>query len=482
MANITCKGRIEVSLVAIALVLFFAIGPTGAFGQQNQNTDQSYGNPGYVFQYNKTDVTPSGQMEQVIANESYMFNYRNMTLVLNCTRNCEINVTLDPTLKPKTLSLSIEPNQNMSLAINMSGIPPKAEMVQTQSLNFYLGLEANATLQLTAQIRLHINQTALSQELNREINASRLTWQYYNLNEHEWVTVPSWIQNNYLTCNTTHFSSWTITQLGAAPGESYGSGNYSEIPGAPGEAMQYNKTSTTPSGETHQVQSGEPTLFQYRNMTMLMNCTQNCSVTLTADPNLTPKTLGLSVEPIQNMSLALNMSRSPLEGAQIMERSLNFYLGIESNAEVSLQAQIKLLINQTQLNQELSRVVNASNLTWLCWNRTQEQWKPVDSFMDQNGYLVCNTTHFSLWTVAEAEGQTIPQPVTSTTESDSPTQTPATYSSVSPSAAPTPTAQPTTTDTTIQEGLPSQFVYLGVTGALIAALAVVVLAVKRRKP
>jgi hypothetical protein len=35
------------------------------------------------------------------------------------------------------------------------------------------------------------------------------------------------------------------------------------------------------------------------------------------------------------------------------------------------------------------------------WNRTRAEWEAVESYMDQNGYLVCNTDHFSTWTVAE---------------------------------------------------------------------------------
>jgi len=37
------------------------------------------------------------------------------------------------------------------------------------------------------------------------------------------------------------------------------------------------------------------------------------------------------------------------------------------------------------------------------WNTTQAQWVPVESHMDQNGYLVCNTDHFSTWAIAEVE-------------------------------------------------------------------------------
>jgi hypothetical protein len=40
------------------------------------------------------------------------------------------------------------------------------------------------------------------------------------------------------------------------------------------------------------------------------------------------------------------------------------------------------------------------------WNRTSAEWEAVESYMDQNGYLVCNTDHFSTWTVAEISEST----------------------------------------------------------------------------
>ena len=67
-----------------------------------------------------------------------------------------------------------------------------------------------------------------------------------------------------------------------------------------------------------------------------------------------------------------------------------------------LSDELRLLINQTELSAEFGREVNASRLTWMYWNTTQAQWIPVESYMDQNGYLVCNTDHFSTWTVAES--------------------------------------------------------------------------------
>jgi hypothetical protein len=105
------------------------------------------------------------------------------------------------------------------------------------------------------------------------------------------------------------------------------------------------------------------------------------------------------------MKLTMNVSGSPPQGEAVMNKNqtLNFYMELETNGTEQFQAQLRLLINQTELSAELNREVNASRLTWMYWNQTQQQWIGVESYMDQNGYLVCNTDHFSTWTVAEVE-------------------------------------------------------------------------------
>jgi hypothetical protein len=239
---------------------------------------------------------------------------------------------------------------------------------------------------------------------------------------------------------TASFTSYAVAEQPLGSGEPAGTGNYPEIPGVPDNAVQYNKTDVTPVAEMEQVTAGEPALFQYRNMTMLMNCTQNCSFVVTADPEVTGKVFGLTIDPEQNMSLTINIYGSPLQGEQVMQRTLNFYLGIEPNAELQLSAQLRLHINQTELSQDLNREVNASRLTWMYWNRTRAEWETVESHMDQNGYLLCNTDHFSTWTVAE---------LIETTEAT-------------------------------EDGIPIEYVYIGVAVAVVA-VTVGVFAYKQRK-
>jgi hypothetical protein len=200
-----------------------------------------------------------------------------------------------------------------------------------------------------------------------------------------------------------YFAPLCLASAGA--GQSSDTGKI-EVPGVPDNAVQYNKTDVTPVAQIEQVKAGEPALFCYRNMTMLMNCTRNCDLVVTVDPTVKPQLFGLSIDPNQTMTLTMNLSGTPLEGAQVMQQTLNCYFGIEPNATLQLSAQLRLHINQTELSQQLNREVNASRLTWMYWNRTRSEWETVESHMDQNGYLVCNTDHFSTWTVAEISEST----------------------------------------------------------------------------
>jgi hypothetical protein len=241
-----------------------------------------------------------------------------------------------------------------------------------------------------------------------------------------------------------YFAPLCLASAGAGEGSDTGK---IEVPGVPDGAVQYNKTDVTPVAQMEQVQAGEPALFQYRNMTMLMNCTRNCDLVVTVDPTVKPQLFGLSIDPNQTMTLTMNLNGSPLEGATVMERTLNCYFGIEPNATLQLKAQLRLHINQTELSQELNREVNASKLTWMYWNRTRAQWEAVESYMDQNGYLVCNTNHFSTWTVAE----------------------------ISESTEASPEPEPTTNDTK------TAFVYAGIIAVVAVALAVGLYANSKRK-
>jgi len=210
------KKRGVSGLTVLSLLMLLTL----SFLSSVQASESTSGNnippdmPENALQFNRTDITPTGYMESIQAMEMNVFFYRNVTLMMNCTRNCEMNVTIDPQVRNRILAISVEPNQTMLLNMSVNASPPQGEAVMERTLNFYMGLEPNATLQLQAQIRLHINQTELNAELNREVNASRLTWMYWNKTQVQWVPVESYMdQNGYLICNTTHFSTWTVAEI-----------------------------------------------------------------------------------------------------------------------------------------------------------------------------------------------------------------------------------------------------------------------------
>jgi len=188
--------------------------------------------------------------------------------------------------------------------------------------------------------------------------------------------------------------------------EPQGVGNVPEVPGLSDNVIQYNRTNITPFEQKEQLLAGEPALFAYQNTTMLFNSTMNCDLVITAESNASPKIFALSLDPNQTMTLAINISSDPLQDEMVRNKNLNFYASIEPNVTVQLTAQLKSYINQTELRQEVNWEVNASKLTWMYWNGTQNEWVKVPSFIDQNGYLVCNTDHFSIWTIGETDDLT----------------------------------------------------------------------------
>lgn len=215
----------SVSMVLL-MVLTFSIAPISVVYASDGQSKGLSGVPGMsdnALPFTRTDITPVGHREQINANKMHVFAYKNVTLMMNCSRNSEVNITLDPLVRTRYLALVMEQNQATLLKMNISVSPPPGVMTMERTLNFYWGIEPNATQQLHAQFRLHINGTALNAELNREVDPSRLSWMYWKSGE-GWIPVDSYLnEDGYLVCETTHFSTWTVAEIGpsATPWTTY---------------------------------------------------------------------------------------------------------------------------------------------------------------------------------------------------------------------------------------------------------------------
>jgi hypothetical protein len=109
----------------------------------------------------------------------------------------------------------------------------------------------------------------------------------------------------------------------------------------------------------------------------------------------------MNVDTDQPIQLQVQMSTTPPNDIPAMQRTINTYWGLEPNATLRLRIRLRLHINGSALNGELNRAFNTEQLQWMYWNQSQKQWKAVESWIDANGYLVCETDHLSVWTVAE---------------------------------------------------------------------------------
>jgi hypothetical protein len=177
----------------------------------------------------------------------------------------------------------------------------------------------------------------------------------------------------------------------------------SEIPGVPDDAIQYDRMGMTPNHQMEEIMAGTMHVYRYQHVTMLMNCSQNMVMNVTSDAQVRNRIVGLEIEAEQPFQLSIHMMREPPSGIQTMQRIVNTYWGLEPNATLQLRIQLRLHINQSALNVELGRQINREQLRWMYWDQTRNQWETIDSTIDENGYLVCETNHLSTWTVAEIE-------------------------------------------------------------------------------
>ena len=180
----------------------------------------------------------------------------------------------------------------------------------------------------------------------------------------------------------------------------------STIPGVPDDAVDYDRTAMTPDSKMEQITAGNLHVYRYQHVTMLMNCSQNMIMNMTSDNQVRNRIVGLDIEADQPFQLNVYMMTEPPAGVQTMQRTLNTYWGLEPNATLQLRIQLRVHINESALNGELNRQINAEQLRWMYWNQDQNRWETVDSSIDADGYLVCETDHFSTWTVAEIDTPT----------------------------------------------------------------------------
>ncbi len=165
------------------------------------------GNPDDTF-----EVPGDTYQKHIQANTMTMFRFRARTqLRVNANVNLEINFDCEA-LKIGAKDFALEIEGEGDLYMNMTCTEEQKELgllkgntyqirnrnrVQYQE-GFVVKLECNGTFTRARLSILATNDNSVGQ------------WAYYDEATEEWVSVPTTIQNGYLTAEVSHFSTWTI--------------------------------------------------------------------------------------------------------------------------------------------------------------------------------------------------------------------------------------------------------------------------------
>ncbi len=174
--------------------------------------------------------------------------------------------------------------------------------------------------------------------------------------------------------------------------------------GSQNEAGPQNGTQNV-NGSQVQAQQGanERKTYQFQEKTKL---TFRANVSLHLDVECDGAKVGnkefeMEIESEEDIQMTMNCTQDReqlglMNGSLVQTRTQNRYRyqeGFVASIECNGSIQAKLMLKTEEQTQ---------TKTWAYYDDTEDEWVPVQSSV-QNGYLVCNTDHFSTWTVLDLE-------------------------------------------------------------------------------
>jgi len=389
------KTAIVIGLIIVSLmtpVLASARTPPGRYPEPPAPRP----GPGSV-QMNMTDVVPSRQRHLIEADTPQVLRYRNMVMEVTANRAMTMNVSSDEAVRLRYLRINMNMTRSMHLDLRANATPPAQIEAPRYGLEKYLTIEPNSTGPVRATLRLYINGTELSRELNRTMYLERLTWCYWNGSD--WEPVRSRLmEDGFLEANTTHFSVWTIKEQ-RPPREM----PTPDTPGVPAQTRAYNYTDVVPDGFRYQLEQRQGTMLQFQNTAMYFNCTREAQLEITAESQFRQRLFSLEVEPGEALKLEMHMRTSRPADVEEPVKHMGFYCEIEPNATIT-RARLGVEIDPEQVQ---ARDMAMERLTWAYWNGTH--WDPVESTLTDENILEAETDHFSVWSVIEEPESTVPE-------------------------------------------------------------------------
>ena len=161
---------------------------------------------------NTFEVPGDTYQKHIEANTMTMFRFRARTQ-LRVNANVNLDVDFDcEALKIGSKDFALEIEGNGDLYMNMTCTEEQKELGLLMGYTYQIRNRNRVQYQEGFVINLECNGTFTRARLSiRVTNENRVgQWAYFDEATEEWVSVPTTIEDGYLTAEVTHFSTWTI--------------------------------------------------------------------------------------------------------------------------------------------------------------------------------------------------------------------------------------------------------------------------------
>ncbi len=280
-----------------------------------------------------------------------------------------VNITAGTRTQLRTQSgnhIRLRVNESVQLQLDECECNPVGPLFnQTRAVNRFMHIELNGTVNMTATMFRNYTNANLK-ELG---NVSTFRWAFYNESTFRWqYAYENWIEHTEdgakVFCKTDHFSYWTIVAPDMA------------------EEPVMNPTPGTPFNPTN----GTGFVVQAQNQYEIQT---QAGFQIQLQLN---KSAEITVEEYERSPKPMNRERHRIR-TQTMAIELNVSTPLNATFAYQFTNQIK-----NQLN-----VSNMNKLKFMFFNESSQEWETPQHQWIEGETLYCNTTHFSLWTIAEED-------------------------------------------------------------------------------
>lgn len=304
----------------------------------------------------------------------------------------------------RNLDMEVWNNRSTEFRMNINRTLPQGVMPPMNSLGEYYHVATNLTEPLMAQFMVQLNQTQLG-DTESKVVSEIYTWSMHNGSH--WVDLHTETDPNGTVTVTPSFEP-AVNNVMALRRIAVSRGFNRMLRNADyyisNSGLGENVANKVIAGKNYVLRTG------YTRMA-LRSSHREVEVLLRENQKKAENLLSLEIDSKNKLRLQVNNTDQLPDGLPIPRNGVGYYLEIEANNTIN-QAELGSYMNQTQLEEVFGPQVNMSRLSWAFWNGAE--WEPIMSRINEAGFLVANTTHFSTWSIVEVEQEEVtePDPVT----------------------------------------------------------------------